>query len=507
VYARSPEDVAKAWRDRLAGRSRREPRKAAAAIGVAYRQAGLAPPKHILWADGPQEAMQAVAFLRTPPRVLWRFAALLAVVGAAAWVGLALAIAHHLIAAPTNGDVVAFAATLSAFVVVLGSLRPVPIPPRLVAVPRHREIIAWGAALLIIALQPVACATLLQLGATDLSPPALIGVLILAGALGALPGLLLAARVYAVHRVLPPHLKNIGPAVPAGGALRRARDEAWAPFRQQILYAAWSDRLPTRGRRNAHALAFRDEPAGVFPPDGSLRALGTREDTSAPLFSDWLARVFEPRLSWEAPSHHLDGVEDATRAAAVACTGTGTGTGDAALAFAGLAFYLDRLYPFQGIAVAAWPATHVALDGEERLHSDHGPALAWRDGTAVYLWHGQLVDADLIDDGRPPTLSRIALEREPNRRRVLIERFGLGRYMSQCGATEIHRDACGVLYRLDQRLDEPIIAVRVANATPGPDGVFEEFWLRVPPSMRTATEAVAWTFGLSPEEYTPLLQS
>jgi hypothetical protein len=29
----------------------------------------------------------------------------------------------------------------------------------------------------------------------------------------------------------------------------------------------------------------------------------------------------------------------------------------------------------------------------------------------------------------------------------------------------------------------------------------------VPPSMRTATEAVAWTFGLSPEEYTPLLQS
>jgi hypothetical protein len=306
-----------------------------------------------------------------------------------------------------------------------------------------------------------------------------------------------------VHRVLPPHLKNIGPAVPAGGALRRARDEAWAPFRQQILYAAWSDRLPTRGRRNAHALAFRDEPAGVFPPDGSLRALGSREDTSAPLFSDWLARVFEPRLSWEAPSHHLDGVEDATRAAAVACTATG----DAPLAFADLAFHLPGLYPYLGIAGAAGPAPQVALAGVARHLAAPGPARAGRAATAVYLWHGQLVDADLVDDGRPPTLSRIALEREPNRRRVLIERFGLGRYMSQCGAAEVHRDACGVLYRLDQRLDEPIIAVRVANATPGPDGVFEEFWLRVPPSMRTATEAVAWTFGLSPEEYTPLLQS
>ena len=68
-------------------------------------------------------------------------------------------------------------------------------------------------------------------------------------------------------------------------------------------------------------------------------------------------------------------------------------------------------------------------------------------------------------------------------------------------------DRCGALYWLDQRFDEPIVAVRVINHTPHADGSFEEFWLRVPPSMQTAREAVAWTFGLSPEEYDPVLES
>ncbi len=46
--------------------------------------------------------------------------------------------------------------------------------------------------------------------------------------------------------------------------------------------------------------------------------------------------------------------------------------------------------------------------------------------------------------------------------------------------------------------------VHVTNATPEPDGTRRRYFLRVLFDMRTAHEAVAWTFGLGPEEYGPV---
>ena len=52
-----------------------------------------------------------------------------------------------------------------------------------------------------------------------------------------------------------------------------------------------------------------------------------------------------------------------------------------------------------------------------------------------------------------------------------------------------------------------ILAVQVVNQTPEPDGSFREFWLRVPPTVMTARQAVAWTFGLSTADHDPVAQS
>jgi hypothetical protein len=49
--------------------------------------------------------------------------------------------------------------------------------------------------------------------------------------------------------------------------------------------------------------------------------------------------------------------------------------------------------------------------------------------------------------------------------------------------------------------------VEVINSTPEPDGSRRTYFLRVPPDTETAREGVAWTFGLTPEEYQPLLQT
>ena len=490
-----------AWRDRLAGRSSVDREIASVAINRAYQRANLPPPERIIWAGGPREAGEAIAFLKTPPLVLWRFAAVLALLDAAIWAGLLVGLARHLLPSASDRDWMAFATTLSAFLIVVGSLRPVPFPPDLTP-PRHREALAWLAALAIIVVQPLWCSTLLDIGEIGADPLALATVLVPTAAIGSLAGLLLAARVYLVYRVLPPHLRSMRRAVSVGWQLRRARNEALAQFHHFPRFTPWPGQLQ-RQLQNAHGMAFRDGSEAAFVAAGSIRAVSVRGSASPNLLSIWQARAFESLPAMGAPADHLDGIEDAARAFAAERAGA---MGDA-LCFAQIAFQLDRLYPFGDTAVAVLPANHVAVDGEERLHSGNGPALNWADGTSVAMWHGQAIDADLVDQTMPLSRSIIALEFDPGRRRVLIERFGLGRYMLECGATEIQSDPCGTLYRLEQRFEEPIVSIRVVNHTMDTNGHFEEFWLRVPPTMGSAREAVAWTFGLSVEEYRPVLQS
>ena len=102
------------------------------------------------------------------------------------------------------------------------------------------------------------------------------------------------------------------------------------------------------------------------------------------------------------------------------------------------------------------------------------------------------------------TMSISDIAREPNTetRQVMIERFGAERYIREAGATEIHRDDFGTLYDVSG-----FKVVKVVNSTPEPDGSYKDYYLRVPPHMSTAREAVAWTFGERPESYAPAMQS
>ncbi len=59
----------------------------------------------------------------------------------------------------------------------------------------------------------------------------------------------------------------------------------------------------------------------------------------------------------------------------------------------------------------------------------------------------------------------------------------------------------------EMRRDEPIVMVEVLNSTPEPDGTRKTYFLRVPPTMRTAREAVAWTFDMDGAAYAPAVES
>ena len=185
--------------------------------------------------------------------------------------------------------------------------------------------------------------------------------------------------------------------------------------------------------------------------------------------------------------------------------------------------------------VSDFPA-EIHKDEQHRPHNDAGPSHRWRDGWSLWYIHGVRVTEQIVMHPETLTVAQIDAEENAEVRRVMLERFGISRYIVESGSTPQHQDEFGVLYRRELANDEPIVMVRVLNSTPEPDGSlsmeeamqvfgetkvkrqltilgwnkparFKEYWLRVPPDMQTAHEAVAWTFGKTAATYHPDLET
>lgn len=188
--------------------------------------------------------------------------------------------------------------------------------------------------------------------------------------------------------------------------------------------------------------------------------------------------------------------------------------------------------PLPDVCIVSERPVRELRNARDRLHSLIEPALVYPDGFALYAINGVFMPEHVALHPQHITLDEIGTEANAEARRILIERFGMPRYLLESGAEIIHRDGAGILYRKQVMGDEPIVMIRVLNATPEPDGVlsrseaietfsqaagaalnapadarFKEYMLRVPPAMKTARDAVAWTFGLEGEEYHPAIES
>ena len=142
-----------------------------------------------------------------------------------------------------------------------------------------------------------------------------------------------------------------------------------------------------------------------------------------------------------------------------------------------------------------------------RLHSEVEAAVRYPDGFSVFSVHGVRVPEKVILAPQSLTPAEIDAEKNAEVRRVMIERYGQDHYLMESKAEEIHRDDFGVLYRKQIEGDEPLVMVKVVNSTAEPDGSFKDYFIRVPPTMERARQAVAWTFGKTEMEYQPAIQS
>ncbi len=145
-------------------------------------------------------------------------------------------------------------------------------------------------------------------------------------------------------------------------------------------------------------------------------------------------------------------------------------------------------------------------DERGRLHCEDSCAIKYSDGFQLYSWHGVTVPEWIIIDKESITLRLIEMEQNAEVRRVLIERFGEGRFIDESGAAIVHEDECGILYKKDMS-DEVLTMVRVVNSTAEPDGSRRHYFIRVPDEVQTAREAIAWTFGMNEGEYNPSVET
>jgi hypothetical protein len=159
-------------------------------------------------------------------------------------------------------------------------------------------------------------------------------------------------------------------------------------------------------------------------------------------------------------------------------------------------------WAFRDTAFACERQTRLRLDERDRLHAADGPALRFRDGFDVYAIHGVRIDPWIVEEPERITPVTIAVENNSEVRRVLMDIYGIERYLNDVGAVPFAQDEFGTLYHLGDRRAQ-IVLVKVRNSTPEPDGTWKDYYLRVPPDVRTPREAVAWTFGLDAAEYAP----
>ncbi|HEY9717928.1 MAG TPA: hypothetical protein V6C69_10695 [Trichormus sp.] len=163
--------------------------------------------------------------------------------------------------------------------------------------------------------------------------------------------------------------------------------------------------------------------------------------------------------------------------------------------------------PFSNVCFVSDQPIRIELDDRGRLHSADFKAIEYPDGFHLYSWHGTTVADFIIVEPEKISVELIESEQNVEVRRVLIERYGTAKYVHDSGSKEIDRDSFGVLYRKEIPNDEAIVMVAVMNSTPEPDGSFHQYFLRVPPTINTAREAVAWTFSMDADDYFPKSQT
>jgi hypothetical protein len=160
---------------------------------------------------------------------------------------------------------------------------------------------------------------------------------------------------------------------------------------------------------------------------------------------------------------------------------------------------------------------------EGNLHKDDGPAyitptrITWykngrkhgldadKWGSISYYYEGVRIPPHFYTKPDSLTITEVLAHPNTEVRYVGIKIVGMDRVLDSENTTIIHKDKKKnqILFQIKGIFGEPVSYVKVVNSTQEPDGTYKDYYLCVPPTVKTCQQAVAWTFRLEEQEYQP----
>lgn len=227
----------------------------------------------------------------------------------------------------------------------------------------------------------------------------------------------------------------------------------------------------------------------------------------------------------------------------------------------------NRLHRVEGPAIESDERIEWFVDA--RRHCDSGPAVVTKNGTVLFYWRGVMVPREVIMEPRCKKPVDIIRIENIEIRRAWMEAYGMDDFMKDMKYKLIHEDKKTerLLVKLEvpktskrqDGSDEDMLLVKVRNSTPegkwkngqpcqqcettgyirheestpeeevkrtcpgcggkgktemtfepelkGGKEWYKSYWIRVPPTMTNANEAVAWTFEETAATYKPNVES
>lgn len=127
----------------------------------------------------------------------------------------------------------------------------------------------------------------------------------------------------------------------------------------------------------------------------------------------------------------------------------------------------------------------IFTDDNGELHNESGPAFSYSDNFCGYYWHGFEVPKDIIERPQDITVKRIKKEENTELRRIMLERFGTGRFVTETGGVIIDED------NHSQDGHRQLVKDSLGNVLfhVGDPSTGRMYWLDMDPKVKTCVEA------------------
>lgn len=163
-----------------------------------------------------------------------------------------------------------------------------------------------------------------------------------------------------------------------------------------------------------------------------------------------------------------------------------------------LAKYSGWVNAYEKFAIIQHRPIKISFDDQKRTHCEDGPAIEYRDGFSVYCWHGVRIPENWIKDKKSLTPTMALTWANIEQRRCACEILTWNVILQELNSKIIDENfdpQIGTLLEVD------IPDIGTEKFLQVVCGTGRKFAIPVPPEMKTAMDANAWTYGFTNEEF------